>query len=136
MKAEDRARARFGHVLQSVERIFEYARHGSARFLSDPMVQDAVMRRFEIVGEAIKQISSTFRNAHPEVRWADLARFRDFLVHGYDAVSANRVWEIVEGPLRDVGRDLQRLRKRLGWWRYRSSSSRAITSRWISLVPS
>ncbi|MBI2078878.1 MAG: DUF86 domain-containing protein [Euryarchaeota archaeon] len=98
-----------------MDRILEYARHGPARFLSDPMLQDAIVRRFEVVGEASKQISPAFRKSNPEIPWSDFSGFRDILIHGYETVSANRVWDIVEGPLRRLRRELETVRKRQRW---------------------
>lgn len=60
------------------------------------MVQDATVRNLEIVGEATKSLSSTFRASHPEVPWADMAGMRNVLIHRYAAVDLEIVWEVVE----------------------------------------
>ena len=60
------------------------------------MVQDATVRNLEIVGEATKSLSPTFRALHPEVPWADMAGIRDVLIHRYAAVDIEIVWEVVE----------------------------------------
>lgn len=115
MDPSDRDRAAFGHIVESVEAILEYAARGLDRFLGDRMVQDAVVRRFEVVGEAAKRVSAKFRSSHPEVPWSELAGFRDYLIHGYDQVRPSRVWEIIEGPLKQVRVDLQSAKKSLNW---------------------
>ena len=60
------------------------------------MVQDATVRNLEIVGEAAKSLSPTFRASHPEVPWADMAGTRDVLVHRYAVVDLEIVWEVVK----------------------------------------
>jgi uncharacterized protein with HEPN domain len=47
------------------------------------MIQDAVIRNFEIIGEAVKQISEQVKNEHPEIPWRNIAGFRDILIHRY-----------------------------------------------------
>lgn len=53
-------------------------------FLEDPRTIDAVVRNFEVMGEAAKRISEETRHANPAVPWRDFARFRDVLIHRYD----------------------------------------------------
>ena len=60
------------------------------------MVQDATVRNLEIVGEATKSLSPTFRASHPEVPWMDMAGMRDVLIHRYAVVDLEIVWEVVE----------------------------------------
>jgi len=55
------------------------------------MVQDAVVRNLEIIGEAVKGLSPGFRKKHKNVRWLDIAGMRDRLIHDYAGVN----WEIV-----------------------------------------
>jgi uncharacterized protein with HEPN domain len=63
------------------------------------MVQDAVMRNFEVMGEAAKRVSSDLRARHPEVPWRRVAGFRDVLIHGYMQVEPGAVWNAVEASL-------------------------------------
>ena len=55
----------------------------------------AFVRSFEIIGEASKNFSSEFRNAHPELPWKEMARMRDRLVHHYFGVNYQVVWDTV-----------------------------------------
>lgn len=61
-------------------------------FNLDQMRQDAIIRRIEIIGEATKRLSEQFRDAHPEIVWKDMAGMRDFVIHQYDKVLRDRVW--------------------------------------------
>ena len=64
-------------------------------FLVNRMAQDAVIRQFEIVGEATKNLSDAFRERHPAMPWKDLAGFRDKLIHQYFGVDLAMVWQSV-----------------------------------------
>jgi len=63
------------------------------------MVQDAVLRNFEIIGEAAKRLDDAYRAAHREIPWRTLAGLCDVLIHQYEGVDLSRVWAIVEGDL-------------------------------------
>jgi hypothetical protein len=67
-------------ILQALERVQEIGERGRDAFLADWLLQDAAIRNFEIVGEAVKRVSPALQAAHPEIPWADLAGFRDVLV--------------------------------------------------------
>ena len=68
-------------------------------FLRDSLIQDGVIRNFEIIGEASKQLSDDVKGKHPEIPWSDVARFRDFLIHHYMGVNLVRVWTVIETNL-------------------------------------
>lgn len=87
------------HIHESLTRIFEYTERGKEEFLSNKMVQDAVIRNFEIIGEATKQISDEVIEKYPDIPWSDMARFRDFLIHHYLGVDLKRVWNVIENHL-------------------------------------
>lgn len=69
---------------------------------SDRMLNLALVRLMEIVGEAAARVPAEFRSENPEVPWQDIADLRNRLVHGYDAVDLGVLWAIVHddlGPL-------------------------------------
>lgn len=84
------------HIVECIGRIQSYTEEGRDAFLQTQKTQDAVIRNFEIMGEAAKQISEGFRVAHPEVQWKRMAGFRDVLIHDYMGVNPLVVWNIVE----------------------------------------
>jgi len=63
------------------------------------MMQDAVVRNVEIMGEAVRKVSEATRSAHPEIPWRKIAGTRDRVIHGYFQVDLEIVWEIVESEL-------------------------------------
>lgn len=91
------------HILEAVERVREFTRGVSKeRFLKDVLVQSAVIRQLEIVGEAVKNLSSSFRKHHKDVPWQDIAGLRDKLIHGYFGVDISLVWGICENDLPEL----------------------------------
>jgi len=87
------------HIRAAVERIELYSADGEAAFLSDPKTQDAVIRNFEVIGEAVKGLSQDLRDRHPSVPWKQAAGMRDFLIHVYFGVNLERVWRTVQQDL-------------------------------------
>ena len=68
-------------------------------FDRDVATQDAVIRRFEIIGEATKRLSPELRGRHQGVPWRAMASMRDRVIHGYDTVDLEMVWKTVKEDL-------------------------------------
>jgi len=84
------------HIRDAIERFLSFTQNGRNHFLKDAMVQDAVIRNFEIIGEAAKNISDTYRQGQNQVPWKIMAGLRDKLIHDYFGVNLNIIWETVE----------------------------------------
>jgi len=87
------------HIVESIERIEEYTREGQEAFMHSPMIQDAVIRNFEIIGEAVKQVSEPVKEKRSDVPWRAVAGLRDILIHRYMGVDLTAVWDVVEEGL-------------------------------------
>ena len=84
------------HIEQNLKRIILYASGiTEEEFLENIQLQDACIRQIEILGEATKKISDTFKESHPEVPWKDMAGMRDKLIHDYLDVDLNIVYQTV-----------------------------------------
>lgn len=101
-------------IVQALERVEEIGRRGREAFLADWLLQDAAIRNFEIVGEAAKRVSPALQAAHPEIPWADLAGFRDVLIHQYFRVDLEIVWALIERRVGTLRGDVARLLAALG----------------------
>ncbi len=89
-------------ILSCMQKIESYTVDGRDAFLESPMMQDAVIRNLEIIGEATKQLSVELRQSNPDVRWQQMAGLRDILIHAYMKVNLERVWIIVEQDLPEL----------------------------------
>jgi uncharacterized protein with HEPN domain len=92
-------RVYLAHILECLQKIERFTAGGKTCFLQDPMVHDAVLRNFEVIGEAAKRLDDAYRQAHPTIPWRALAGLRDVLIHQYEGVDLVRVWAIVEQDL-------------------------------------
>ena len=98
------------HMIEAADRILAYAADTEeAGFLSNPMLQDAVIRNIEVIGEAANNLvisSPDLVQRHPSVPFAQIYAMRNRIAHGYFAVSLRMVWETVRT-------DVPQLRERL-----------------------
>ena len=62
-------------------------------FLSDAKTQSSVLYQLAVIGEAVKRLSDEFRAAHSDVPWSLIAGMRDHVIHGYDAIDWDEVWQ-------------------------------------------
>ena len=90
------------NIKECIERIEEYTKGGKEEFMQNKMIQDAVIRNFEIIGEATKRLSPELRSQYSDVPWQQMAGLRDVLIHDYLKVNVNLVWQIIEQNLSDL----------------------------------
>jgi uncharacterized protein with HEPN domain len=84
-----------GDIMESIDAIAAYIEGADRKeFLSNGMMMDAVQKRLEVMGEAVKGLDASLKRRHPEVPWQRIAGMRDVLSHGYFGVDMNRVWEV------------------------------------------
>ena len=87
------------HIEECIARVEGYAASGRASFMESALIQDAVMRNLQSLGESARRISGETRAGRPEVDWRGIIGFRNILVHDYLSITMVRVWEVVEGDL-------------------------------------
>ena len=101
-------------ISNSISRILEYTKGiNYNKFTKSAIVQDAVIRNFQVLGEAAKKLPANFKSQHPQVPWSKVARFRDKLVHHYSGVNYDIVWEIIEESLPDLGLQIKKILKKI-----------------------
>lgn len=81
-------------ILKAITTIEKFMAGASLeQFRQDEKTQHAVIRNFEITGEAAKRLSSEFKSRYPEIPWRSAAGMRDFLIHDYPEIVPDVVWK-------------------------------------------
>jgi uncharacterized protein with HEPN domain len=79
-------------ILTAIRRVQRFPIADRETFFASDVLQDAVVRNLEIIGEATKRLSDTVRQQHPQIPWREMAGMRDVLIHAYDRVDLEEVW--------------------------------------------
>lgn len=85
------------HILDAIELIDDYIGDLSFEIFKESIqLQDSVIRRLEIIGEAVKNIPTEIQDEHPDVPWKEMARMRDVLIHRYFGVDLVLTWRAIK----------------------------------------
>jgi uncharacterized protein with HEPN domain len=102
--------ARLGHIYDAICAIEKYvAGVKKADFLANGMMQDAVMRQIEIIGEAAGRISDDLQEKHPNLPWLEMRAIRNKIVHDYLEVNTDIIWDTVTNDLPALKIQIQKL---------------------------
>ena len=80
-------------IQDAITKIAEYARKGRPRFDKEEEVRLSVVHYLQIIGEAASTIPQDFRDRHPEIPWRPMISMRNKLIHHYDGIDLDIVWE-------------------------------------------
>jgi len=96
------------HILQSINNILDYTKDLNKKdFSKSKLVQDAVIRNFEIIGEATKKVSDDYKQVHFEVPWKAISGMRDKLIHDYIGVDIEVIWKTIKEDLPPLKKKLE-----------------------------
>jgi uncharacterized protein with HEPN domain len=90
---------RLRDILEAIEAIERYARHGREAFDEQELIQVWVVHHLQVIGEAANALSNELIDRYFETPWAQIIAFRNLVVHEYFRVSLNLVWSIVQNNL-------------------------------------
>jgi uncharacterized protein with HEPN domain len=99
-------------ILERIDRI-EASGVDRERFSRNEWDQDAVIRNLEVIGEAVKRLSSGARARPSAARWSEFTGLRDVAIHGYDVVNLDRTWAVVERDLPLLKAEVRKLMRSL-----------------------
>ena len=87
------------HIIECIARIEEYVADGQNSFIESTLIQDAVMRNLQTLGESVRRLSEDTSSGRSQFDWRSITGFRNVIVHDYLGITLDRVWEVVERDL-------------------------------------
>ncbi len=96
------------HIADSIAAIERYVAEGREVYLQERMIQDAVIRNFEVIGEAATHLSASAA-ATAGVPWGKIVAFRNRLIHGYWSIDHQLVWDVIVHDLPRLKQEVDRL---------------------------
>ena len=102
------------HILDEIDFLIDSSKGLEYEVLiKDETLKRAFVRSLEVIGEATKNISSQFRQKHPDIEWRELAGLRDKLIHRYFGVQWEIVWDVVKNQIPELKERIERILKEL-----------------------
>ena len=97
-------------TISAMESIEKFVRDTNLdELMHDDKTSSAVVRKFEIIGEATKHIPDWFKEKHPEIVWKRMAGMRDRLIHAYFGIDYKLVWGAIKSEIPDLKSKLQEI---------------------------
>ena len=98
------------HIRDSIQDIENYTKDISKdSFVKNKMLQDAVIRKIEIIGEAVKNLPKDFTKKYPNIQWDDIAGMRDKLIHHYFGVDMELAYDVVKNDLPKLKKEIKKI---------------------------
>ena len=102
------------HILENITKIESFSKNLSKRELdNNEMVQYAIIRAIEIIGEAVRNLPMSFREKYPEIPWREIVGTRDKVIHHYFGINFEIVWDIIEKDIPQLKLKILKIKKDL-----------------------
>lgn len=97
-------------MLESIKYIFAFLQNiNEVQFSQDVQLQDAVIRRLGIIGEAATRLTKNIREKAPKIPWKSVIGLRNLVIHEYSKISLGKVWDVVQNDLPSLKEELEQL---------------------------
>ena len=102
------------HILNSINLVEEYLKGKSKLdFFNSIQLQDSVIRRIEIIGEAIKNIPNDIKKNYNQIPWKEITGMRDILIHQYFGVDLDLTWQVIDKDLPKLKKQISDISKKM-----------------------
>ena len=102
------------HILESIKLIEKFIKGKSKKeFLDSIQLQDSIIRRLEIISEAVKNLPSDFKNKHKNIAWKKVGGLRDILIHHYFGVDLDLTWDVIKRDLPNLKEKIKNIFKKI-----------------------
>jgi uncharacterized protein with HEPN domain len=95
------------HIGECLARIAQYVTGGREVFMHSTLIQDAILRNRQTIGQSAGRRSEALREAYPEINWRGIIGLRNVLVHDYLGINLERIWDIIERDVPDLQRTVE-----------------------------
>ena len=103
------------HIRDAIENIFAFTKGmDEPAYISSIMVQSAVERQMEIIGEAVNSVSEELKSIHTDIEWCKIKAFRNVIAHEYFGISNKQVWNVVENDLPRLKSSIEKIFSSIG----------------------
>ncbi len=101
-------------IAESIQDI-EFFSKGMSKtdLFKNKLKQNAIIRKLEIIGEAVKNLPQSFKEKYPNVAWKGIAGIRDVIIHAYFRVDLETVWKVINNDLSVLKKQIQKIKKDL-----------------------
>ena len=110
MSVKPSDKERLEHIIEAIDRIFRFQENLTLEeFSTNEMAQFAIIKNFEIIGEAAYHLPKELKESNNTIEWRKVIAFRHILVHDYYKVNTEIVWNAIENKLMDMKIEIERM---------------------------